>query len=87
MATIINVRGYRFAIESDGWAGHDADRDAAIAEVERLLGEDFTSNGSLAAMHRNPNHQGLIGVASEAVAKICRDWHDPSAPALFITAA
>jgi hypothetical protein len=85
MTTMISVRGYRFWVESDGFAGHDAERDAAIAEVERLLGDDFTSNGSLAAMHANPDHAGLVGVASEAVAKVCRDWHDKSAPSLIIT--
>ena len=88
--TIITVNGLNFGIESDGWAGHDGDRDLAVAHLERNLGQV-----PLAALRQL--HAGLkagIGAALAAGNDLCYeassgvtvDWHDPSSPALFLSA-
>ena len=91
MATIITSHGFQFSVESDGWSGHDDDRDRAIESLQELL--DGHDSHTIAALHRNVDRNShtyevlAVNFCAMAVWQVVRDWPNPNKPSLFLSAA
>lgn len=95
MSTIVTIRGKSFAIDRDGWHGHTADADRATRNLETAL--RAMTEEQIAGLHARlgaemeagdgPGTQEAMSLCYEAVEPVARDWHDPSAPWLFLSPA
>lgn len=90
---IITVHGLDFGVESDAWGKHDNERDWAIDDLTHRMSSMTAAEvaslhtGLIAFMNGDADDDAeAMALCAEAAASATKEWHDPTAASLCLTA-